>query len=869
MRRAIHATILIVFLTGLAAGQEKQVEEVPTLASLTHQAAALQEDIRRSRNPDARQRLLQRLELVYHQMGPTDAAGDRIHCQAMWHDRTLERLEQEMKRMVGRDLPLAEAHGTALVRHGRLAVRRMARACLTHGWRLYDGPEKYQVDAFGQYLANNMETLDRLIHRLSGLTVPSEAAPAGAAAGAPAETGPAGAPAESGVVDDDAPATAPDEPPATAPDEPPAAAPAEPPASATPAAAGAEAAETIDPAADDAAGPAEAGSADAAPAEKGATVAQPPKVEDLSPLGRARRGLAAMEEAADALAAMPSDPPEALLAPLGAFMEGLVAVREAAEGVAAPAESPDEEGQPAESPSMTEAEAARLAAVREAAAALAKMGEEGDESEGPSWAGVARYLERFAAMIEAGFTVASARPKARELLEQTDRAARLARDIAASPLIDDALRTERGDDLLKALTQVGRPVYRASGYALLDRLERLDGFRRRVQALGVSLEVGRGLVRAHDQVAPKWRNSTSADAVRGGTTMLSTSAGIVRTLERMGGWPPENMAPSLRTCYDRQQTLFLREAETAGARAAEDPREALPMLRAASRRGSDLALIVRAETVVQAIKRYRPRQAGSMYQHVLQASQALVVSPDEAERSRSRLDGLIRPFEALERFPAPDPARQRTLTRLIGQAYGAAVTKLSRDIGAGINLAADGDPMALRVAMRADALFRLARKRALAEEGRLQQADVTNLSAFSMPAEVWASFHTGLDRRLKALFAVYVRGGRDRDWYAEPPALEAVFGPVSGAQRLTLDARFPGEAPLNFLMRNLHRVAVPDAADRARDGWAVGYHVTEAAAAALGDFDVVADWHRRRLRPYRGRLDRVDLSVPKGEADAR
>jgi len=751
MRRLIPAVVWLVFLAGTAAAQEV-AEEIPTLQSLTREAASLQQDIRRSHSPEARKRLLERLELLHHQMGPIDAAGRPVHCQAMWHDQTLDRLGQEMKRLTGREVDLADAQGGALVLLGRRCVRRMARACLTHGWGLYTGPEHYQVDAFGQYLANNLPTLDGLLKRLSGLSGP---------------------------------------------------------------AAGSEAVE--------------------APA-----------------LEKARSGLAKMIEAADALAGAPADRPEALIAPLGTFMEGLTAVREAAEGIQAAEPETPAETEPAQPPPMTEAEKQRVAALREAAAAL----------DDPAWADVAAHVQRFASMIEAGFTVASARPKARDLLAQTERAVDLARNLASSTLLDEALLASRRDDLLEALTYMTRPAQRATGYAGLARLRSADGFRRRVERAGLSPDAGRGLVQAYYDVAPKWEKSTSAQAIRDSGVMTSACSSIVHTLERMRGWPPADMAAGLQSCYTRQSDLFVRGTEAAGARVRQDPQEALSLMQAAAQRGSDLALIVRAETVVEAIKRYRPRQAGTMYQRMIQAAQGLVLDTAGAGRARMQLAGLVRPFEDLETFPAPDPALGRTLSGLLGRVYSAAVAKLSRDLGAGINFAAAGNPLPLRQALRADDLFRLARKRALAEQAKLQRVPVANLAAFSMPPDLWATFHGGLDRRLQAMFTAYTRGRETGLWWTEPAALEAVYGPVVAAQRLTLEARSPGEPGLDFLMRNLHRVAVPDPPDPARDAWALGYHATEAVATTIADLDTVAEWHRRRMRLHRRHLDRVDLSAP-------
>jgi hypothetical protein len=123
----------------------------PTFEQLTAHAAALDKVLRSTSDPVERKRLIDDLEKVKHQIGPVDANGARVRCQAMWHDAAIESLDQEMKRLAAR--PAADL---------RLAVRRMARACLAHGWRIPDSHVKYQVDVFGAYLANNLRTLDGL-----------------------------------------------------------------------------------------------------------------------------------------------------------------------------------------------------------------------------------------------------------------------------------------------------------------------------------------------------------------------------------------------------------------------------------------------------------------------------------------------------------------------------------------------------------------------------------------------------------------------------------------------------------------------------------------------------------------------------------
>ena len=763
MHRLLPAVGLLLFLAGSAGGQEE--EGPPSLESLTRQAASLQRKIRRERNPADRKELLEALELLYHQMGPTDAAGKRVRCQAMWHDQALEQLGGEMKRLSGRKVPLAEARGGTLVRLGRLAVRRMAQACLVHGWRIYAGPEKYQVNAFGQYLANNLPTLDGLLKRLSGLSVPAGGAEAGQA---------------------------------------------------------------------------EAEQAEAAPA-----------------IAKARAGLAKMIEAADAMVDTPSDQPDGLIVPLGTFMEGLTAVREAVEGVRAAEAEAAEEAQPAgpassPPPPMTEAEKQRIASLRQVAAALTEA----------DWDAVADYVERFASMIEVGFTVAGARPKARELLEQTERAVELARSLASTQVLEEERLAGRRRGLLRSLAEMARPADRADGYARLERQWSHDAFRRRLETLDLSAEAARGLLRAREQVAPTWKQSELSEVVDDGRAMASACSSLGKTLGSMQNWPPKDMDDQFLECYGHQKKWFLEQLESAGRRVLEDAGKALGPLQVAARRGQDLALIVRAERVVKAVKRYRPRQAGRMYQQMLHPAKGLVVDPNSAERSRGQLEDFVRPFEDLEAFPAPEPAHRRMLSGLLGQVYPAAVAKLTRDLAVGIDSAATGDPMPLREALQAADLFGLARKRALAEEAGLQRAGVRNLAAFSMPAGLWTNFHQGLDRWLQAMFTAYVRGRKTSLWRTEPAALEAVYGPVVAAQRLTLEARFPGEADLGFLMRNLQRVTVLDPPDRAGDAWRVGYHATEAAATTVADLDTVAAWHRRRMRYNREHLDRVELSAP-------
>ena len=141
-----------------------------SLEGMTERAADLQAKI--TATPRAQRKVLQEeLELLHHQMGPRDSSGARVHCQAMWHEAQIETLGGDIKRFTllheGRATPADDL---------RLYTRRVAVKCLDEGWALSSGRAKFQVDAFGSYLANNMTMLDGLFARVSAwMTAPAKA----------------------------------------------------------------------------------------------------------------------------------------------------------------------------------------------------------------------------------------------------------------------------------------------------------------------------------------------------------------------------------------------------------------------------------------------------------------------------------------------------------------------------------------------------------------------------------------------------------------------------------------------------------------------------------------------------------------------
>jgi len=737
----------------------------PTLEELTTQAVNLDAALRRTRDAAARRRLLDELEKVRHQMGPYDAKGKRITCQAMWHDTALVSLEKEIKRLSRR------ATGTGpkpLEADARLYTRRTAAACLKHGWQMPSDAPKYQVDVFGQYLVNNLRVLDALYRSLSD-------------------------------------------------------------------------AEARDAKADPQAG------------DRAAVKAA---------LAKARAGIDQMGEAAKRLAALGPETltKSALGEVLGQFVQGLAAARDAQLVLREDAPSKDETRaqdappeaeipEPPEAPPMTDAEKARIAKIKDVAAGLG----------GDDWTTISRYLERFAAAVEAGFAVASARPQARQFLGYIEQAADLAQSLYASKIITPEYLELRRVGLVSCLEAMQSPLKRAGGYANLKNVLLEDQFRRRLERAGLTEPAAAGLVQTYYVLVPTLEASdTATDAALGAQARRSCQA-VAARFEAMRAWPPKGMSLSLRDCYNRQAAIVKKEAEQAGLKLPAAPDEGLPLLAGAASRGSDLALIVRTAGALDAVKQFRPTRTAALTAQLTRAAQELVLRHAAPDAARLALSGLVKPFEDLAAFPVAGPEYRRVLTRLGGRAYTAATGVLSRELSIGIDAASTGNPGRLRQALRARFLFALLQNRAAAETAGLHRAGTANLHLFSIPERVWEPFVENLDKRLRIMLADYARTGHRVTWLPTAGHWDIVYRSVAAGQRQTLDARLEGESDLDFLLRNLERVAVPDPPDDRWYAWYVGYHATEAAVAMNAGFDATAQWHRDVIADYDGYLATIDL----------
>jgi hypothetical protein len=762
MRRIFPAMIVVGLVVASAAGQVVR----PTLEQFSAQASDLERTLRRTTDPVERKRLAEELEKTKHQMGPFDAAGQRIKCQAMWHDAALETLDGEVKRMVARTS--APSAAPPMMADARLHVRRMAAACLTNGWRIYDGKVKYQVDVFGAYLANNLKTLDSLF----------ESASAWIAREAKSDVSVEGG-------------------------------------------------------------------------------------EARADFEKAKQGIDQMGRAAEAMAEAAPDDEAAPVPLLGEFVQGLQAVREADLAVS---ERLRKKGKPAtgqaepahatpvpEPPPMTEQEKDRLARLKESTGRL----------KGEGWAPVVQSIERFATVVEAGFQVASARPKARELLGQIRQAAALAESLNASKVVYPEYVTVCQNEMSADLALMARPTQRERGTARLAQMWQDDLLRRQIEAANLAPAAAKGIVLAYYKIAQEQSagGSATASSQRQASTIRSSCQTIADTFEKMSAWPPKDMAPKLVECYQRQAGIFRGEVEQAGAGMTADREKAVAQLASAAGRAGDAELIVRADVVVKAVMKYRPVRAAAMHTQVVRACQELVMRPVQPDVPRQALLALVRPFESLDKFPLPEPEYMRAVNALAGRTYPAAAAMLSQELGVAIDMAGTGDASNLASALGARHLFGLLRIRAMADTCRLDRAGTANLVAFSFPDRVWTPFVRTLDRKMQGMLAYYAKDGR-RGGVSPLMAMgmwDAAYGAVVSAQRQTLDAWTEGQAEVDFLIENLERAAVATPTTQTQYAWTTGYHAIEAAVAMDAGLDNVAAYHRGRVDSYAIYLRQTDL----------
>jgi len=172
-------------LTGIGLAAAAPTAKAPAARAAPRDATQLERQTKRlydteaklraEKDPAQRQLLADQVESIKHQMGPRDATGARVHPQAMWHDTAIDALDAEAKRLAAR--PKAGTASPAI--DARTYTRRMAVTCLTRGWTWGGRANRYQLDAYGMYLANNMAVLDALFDSIAGPLAREAALPPG------------------------------------------------------------------------------------------------------------------------------------------------------------------------------------------------------------------------------------------------------------------------------------------------------------------------------------------------------------------------------------------------------------------------------------------------------------------------------------------------------------------------------------------------------------------------------------------------------------------------------------------------------------------------------------------------------------------
>jgi len=152
-RLLVMGVAAVLACTGSAS---QAASQKPTRTDLLREAEAR---LRTEKNRQRRQELADRIEQYMHELGPYDEKGAARRPSAMWHATAIGSLKEEVRRLERRPKTIPAAAFTAAL---RTHTRRMATACLERGWGWGGERPRFQFDAFGSYLANNLGATDSL-----------------------------------------------------------------------------------------------------------------------------------------------------------------------------------------------------------------------------------------------------------------------------------------------------------------------------------------------------------------------------------------------------------------------------------------------------------------------------------------------------------------------------------------------------------------------------------------------------------------------------------------------------------------------------------------------------------------------------------
>jgi len=634
--------------------------------------------------------------------------------------------------------------------------------CLTRGWAWGGTMPKYQVDAFGQYLTNNLALLDALMDSLAAWLTRGDALPP----------------------------------------------------------------------------------------------ADPDREAILKVLADARDGIAATVKAADAFKnadARTAPGREAMIATLRQFTRGLQAVhaadaalRELADRHKSPAPDAGQPPTPVETPALagpTDEEKAQLQKVRAVAEDLKDEG----------WAPIQAALQRFAAVAEQGLQTATARAAAQELLgvlaQTADFIAGLRRSKSAYPEHVAARQTS----LAESLKYLEDRRERRYAYSRLRRTALGDTARRDLDAGPLSPDASKGLLRATAIPSGAFANVQSTYAYYYFHEHLTT---VITMVGRMRDGPPKDLTGQLTSLYSQFARAFLDGAEEFG-KAPQDDAEVLSKTASAlATCAGDLDRLIRADGAIKAVAQYLPARAGPMYADLVRRAEGLLNNTTPAARQeRSNLDLYFQPFQDLAGLRLPDAQQARLAETISGGTFRLALTVFGKQMTQALTEAARGSSTSLDTVLEPRPMFRLLRRRAVAEAAGLPRVNVADLDAFSMSDKMWKPFVAALDENLRRLLGQYAKqygvGAAARQAWQELGTWDTVYGWTTAAQHLTAQARAAGGTDLDALLWNLAVVSDPSPPEATWFGWAVGFHAAGAAGALAAGLPATAGWHTGEIHQLR------------------
>ena len=810
VRHLCLATALALLLSGHvpATAAKKKTPDRRTI--LTRQLAKLSAKAKAVRDGDERRELLAELEWTRHQLGPIDAAGRRVRCQALWHEAALASLERDIKGLRG---PAAATPAKPMPRL-RLALREMAAAALARAWAEADGPLRFRFDAVGTYVHANTAALEELLERAVGHL---------AQAGRPA-------PAE--------------------PEPPPPPPPPTPPKPEKPA--------KTDEKTDDDGGPAPAGFWKSPTAsESAAPLPDVPDGEPAEPTDSGRdQALALVQDAlgrlvgsahtAYAAGYASADAQSAQSAARIAFVDALADLHRATAALDAAGADGTVVLPPEETPGLSEAHKA----------ALAKAGERIAAIEDAAWQGIRGDLETYLATAEQGLKYPKARREAQRLLEVVTRTAAYVNGLLASKAASPAYVAERQETMADYFEDLGQREDHESLYRRLLGMAGGDYYRKALDDSPLSPEACLGLMALRHVPPERFGKGEKAGYRR--TRFVEQVETVIERVDKDRSGRADAMDAHLATLFDQTVPLLYQAAEALGA--APDAEADVLRARAAKAAAlaGDLGRVREADGVIRGVRALMAERGTILCDAVTRRLEGFVLDPSAEKReAREAFDAYVEALDPLATLRLPEKSHTAAAMRISGGAYRPAANRFGEYLTRNMASAAGGNTEYLESTLAAAPMFRLLRHRAVAEGLDVDPSALGCLEPFAFPAKPWAAFVPALDKRLVALMRQY---GTVRGW--SPGASNAlgrwdrVYGAVVAAQHVTHQAAAGEAGDVGRLVRLLEHTAEPRVPTRTWMEWAEGFHTLEAAVCLMAGLPLVAQEHLDslgRLR-YKNRL---------------